>query len=82
VLFAVGLYIVDGKNGQPEETAERILQFIQDIPGCYLRKIKEKVHVSQGIVQYHTDRLEKMGRITSTRSGLYTLLPCWSVPKQ
>jgi predicted transcriptional regulator len=62
---------VHRENGQPENAAERILQFIQTNPGCYLRKIKEMVHVSQGTVQYHTDRLEKMGRITSTRSGLY-----------
>ncbi len=59
------------ENGQPEDTAKRILQFIQNNPGCYLRKIKEMIQISQGTVQYHTDRLEKMGKITSTRSGLY-----------
>ena len=59
------------ENGQPEETAERILLFVQNNPGCYLRKIKEMIQISQGTVQYHTDRLEKMGKITSTRSGLY-----------
>jgi predicted transcriptional regulator len=53
------------------ETAEKILQFIHANPGCHLRKIKEMIHVSQGTVQYHTDRLEKMGKISSTRSGLY-----------
>jgi predicted transcriptional regulator len=53
------------------ETAEKILQFIQTNPGCHLRKIKEMIHVSQGTVQYHTDRLEKNGNITSNRSGLY-----------
>jgi predicted transcriptional regulator len=53
------------------ETAEKILQFIQANPGCHLHKIKEMIHVSQGTVQYHTDRLEKNGKITSTRSGLY-----------
>jgi predicted transcriptional regulator len=62
---------VHRENGQPEDTAERILQFIQNNPGCYLRKIKEMIQISQGTVQYHTDRLEKMGKITSTRSGLY-----------
>jgi predicted transcriptional regulator len=62
---------VHKENGQPEDTAERILQFIQNNPGCYLRKIKEMIQISQGTVQYHTDRLEKMGKITSTRSGLY-----------
>ena len=59
------------ENGQPEETAERILLFVQNNPGCYLRKIKEMIQISQGTVQYHTDRLEKAGKITSTRSGLY-----------
>lgn len=29
------------------------------------------IQISQGTVQYHTDRLEKMGRITSTTTGLY-----------
>lgn len=53
------------------ETAERVLQFIQNNPGCHLRKIKEMIQISQGTVQYHTDRLEKIGRITSNRSGLY-----------
>ena len=59
------------ENGHPGDTAERILQFIQNNPGCYLRRIKEMIQISQGTVQYHTDRLEKMGKITSTRSGLY-----------
>jgi predicted transcriptional regulator len=62
------VHVEDGKSG---EISERILQFIQNNPGCHLRKIKEMIGISQGTVQYHTDRLEKMGRITSTRSGLY-----------
>jgi predicted transcriptional regulator len=53
------------------ETAERILQFVHNNPGCHLRKIREMIQISQGTVQYHTDRLEKIGRITSIRSGLY-----------
>jgi predicted transcriptional regulator len=59
------------EDSQPGEKSERILQFIQNNPGCHLRKIKDMIGVSQGTVQYHTDRLEKMGRIASTRSGLY-----------
>ena len=62
---------MDVENGQSGDTAEKILQFVQNNPGCHLRKIKEMISISQGTVQYHTDRLEKMGRITSTRSGLY-----------
>lgn len=53
------------------ETADRILQFIQNNPGCHLRGIKDMMQISQGTVQYHTDRLEKLGRITCTTSGLY-----------
>ena len=53
------------------ETADRILQFIQNNPGCHLRGIKDMIQISQGTVQYHTDRLEKLGRITCTTSGLY-----------
>jgi predicted transcriptional regulator len=62
---------VDLEKGQSRDIAEKILQFIQNNPGCHLRKIKQTIRISQGTVQYHTDRLEKMGRITSTRSGLY-----------
>lgn len=62
---------MDLENGQSRDIAEKILQFIQNNPGCHLRKIKQTIRISQGTVQYHTDRLEKMGRITSTRSGLY-----------
>jgi predicted transcriptional regulator len=62
------------------ETAEKILQFIQTNPGCHLRKIKEMIHVSQGTVQYHTDRLEKNGNITSNRL-VQTLFSCWSIPR-
>jgi predicted transcriptional regulator len=62
---------VDVESGQPGENSERILQFIQKNPGCHLRKIKEMIGISQGTVQYHTDRLEKMGKIASNRSGLH-----------
>jgi predicted transcriptional regulator len=62
---------VDVENDQPGQTAEKILQFVQNNPGCHLRRIREMIHISQGTVQYHTDRLEKTGKITSTRSGLH-----------
>jgi len=52
-------------------TAERILHFIQDNPGCHLRKIKEYMDVSMGTVQYHLEKLEKMQRVISARHGLY-----------
>ena len=56
------------------DTAERILQFIQQNPGCHLCKFKVMTHISLGTVQYHLDRLEKMGRITSTRLGLINII--------
>ena len=58
---------MDGLGG----SAERILQFIQQNPGCHLRKIKEITDISMGTTQYHLEKLEKMGRIVSTRRGLY-----------
>lgn len=54
-----------------EGTANLILQMIKLNPGCHLRMIKEGVDISMGTTQYHLDKLEKMGRITSTRSGLH-----------
>ena len=53
------------------DTDGKILQFIQQNPGLHLRKIKVRMHISLGTAQYHLDKLEKMGRITSTRLGLY-----------
>jgi predicted transcriptional regulator len=53
---------VDVQNGQSGDTAERILQIVQNNPGCHLRKIREMIRISQGTVQYHTDRLEKIGK--------------------
>jgi predicted transcriptional regulator len=63
MFYVVGREIVDVAmlmSDELGETAEKILQFIQANPGCHLRKIKEMTHISQGTVQYHTDRLEKM----------------------
>lgn len=54
-----------------EGTTNMILQVIKANPGTYLRKIKENLNISMGTTQYHLDKLEKMGRITSTRNGLH-----------
>ncbi len=54
-----------------EGTAEKLLSFIQDNPGCHLRRIKRAMGISMGTVQYQLDKLEKKGRVTSTRRGLY-----------
>lgn len=52
---------------------ERILQYIQNNPGCYLRQIRNELDLSMGSVQYHSYQLQKGGKITSMRQGLYKL---------
>lgn len=54
-----------------EGTANMILETIKLNPGWHLRKIKHHMNISMGTAQYHLDRLEKMGKISSTRNGLY-----------
>jgi predicted transcriptional regulator len=56
---------------ESDDTVDKVLCFIEDNPGCHLRRIKRAMNVSMGTVQYHLDKLEKMGRITSSRRGLY-----------
>lgn len=52
-------------------TPDRLLRFIQENPGCHLRQLKKELGLAMGTVQYQLDRLEKAGRISSTRRGLY-----------
>ena len=57
---------------QPENNAtERILRFIQEKPGCHLRQVKEGLELGMGTVQYQLYSLEKAGKISSARRGLY-----------
>jgi predicted transcriptional regulator len=57
---------------QPEgDPRDRILRFIEENPGCHLRKIREELDLAMGTVQYHLDKLEKAGRITSQRQSLH-----------
>ena len=56
---------------ESEPTIDKVLSFIQTNPGSHLRRIKREMDVSMGTAQYHLDKLEKMGKITSTRRGLY-----------
>ncbi len=60
-----------GDEPPEASTADRILQHIQDNPGCHLRQIKKDLGLAMGTVQYQLDRLEKAGRIKSKRHGLY-----------
>jgi predicted transcriptional regulator len=48
-----------------------MLELIKSNPGCHLRKIQKNMNISMGTTQYHLDKLEKMGRITSNRSGIH-----------
>jgi predicted transcriptional regulator len=54
-----------------EGNIDRVLHFIQEKPGCHLRQIKKELHISMGTAQYQLARLEKIGKITSTKKGLY-----------
>ncbi|MGB5090748.1 MAG: winged helix-turn-helix transcriptional regulator [Nitrososphaeraceae archaeon] len=56
---------------ESEGNVDKLLCFIQGNPGSHLRRIKREMGISMGTVQYHLDKLEKMGRVTSTRRGLY-----------
>jgi len=62
-----GCLVVDDVKG----TSEKLLLFIQGNPGCHLRRIRTTMGVSMGTVQYQLDKLEKMGKVTSSRRGLY-----------
>ena len=59
------------ESGEAEGIVEKVLHFIQDNPGCHLRQVKRSIGISMGTVQYQLDKLEKMGRVTSTKRGLY-----------
>jgi predicted transcriptional regulator len=64
--------VADEGSQQPEGNAtDRILSFIQENPSCHLRKIKKELDLAMGTVQYHLDKLEKAGRITSQKHGLH-----------
>ena len=57
--------------GDQDENSNRILLHIKENPGCYLRQIKNDLHLSMGSIQYHLNKLENGGKITSQRSGLH-----------
>ena len=51
--------------------AKRVFQYVLEHPGCHLRQIRRELKISMGTTQYHTDLLEKAGRVTSNRHGLF-----------
>ncbi|MGH9919948.1 MAG: winged helix-turn-helix transcriptional regulator, partial [Nitrososphaerales archaeon] len=60
-----------GPVGALDPTQRRILEFITLHPGVHLREICRALALAMGDVQYHVHKLERDGRITSMRRGLY-----------
>ncbi len=54
-----------------DPTQRRVLEFITSHPGVHLREICRGLELAMGVVQYHLRRLERDGRISSMRRGLY-----------
>jgi predicted transcriptional regulator len=61
----------EGSRQPQDNTTDQIHRFIEENPGCHLRKIKDELDLAMGTVQYHLDKLEKAGRITSQKQGLH-----------
>ena len=57
--------------GDQDENSNRILLHIKENPGCYLRQIKNDLHLSMGSMQYHLNKLENEGKIASHRRALH-----------
>ena len=58
-------------NEEPNSNTVKVLQFIQDNPGCHMRYIKRKVEMSMGTIQYHLNLLEKQGKIISESQNFH-----------
>ena len=54
-----------------DSTQRKVLDFISSHPGVHLREICRALGLAMGAVQYHVQKLERDGRITSVRRGLY-----------
>jgi predicted transcriptional regulator len=75
VTFSAPAAVAKGRPALTDEAdegnARRILLFIQEHPGCHLRRIRNELEISMGTAQYHLARLEKAGKVTSNRRGLF-----------
>ncbi len=58
-------------NEIQNDNTQRVLQFIQQNPGCHLREVKRALNLSMGTTQYHLNLLEKESKITSEKQYLY-----------
>ena len=54
-----------------EGNAKRVLRYVLEHPGCYLRQIRRALDISMGTTQYHLILLEKSGRVTSNKHGFF-----------
>jgi len=58
-------------NEEPNSNTVKVLQFIQNNPGCHMRYIKREVEMSMGTIQYHLNLLEKQGKIISEKQNFH-----------
>jgi predicted transcriptional regulator len=58
-------------NDEPNSNTIRVLQYIQENPGCHLRQIKRELDMSMGTIQYHLNLLDKQGKVSSERQNLH-----------
>jgi predicted transcriptional regulator len=63
-------YIVEIMGDMLNENTQKVLQFIQENPGCHMRWIKKDLNMSMGSVRYHLNVLEQAGRIVSEKENL------------
>lgn len=67
--------VAKGRQGLKDEVnegnAKKTLSFIQEHPGCHLRRIRNELGISMGTAQYHLARLEKAGKVVANRHGLF-----------
>ena len=54
-------------------TRDMILDFVKAHPGTHLRKVGRELKLGNGDLQYHLSVLEKQGRVSTARVGLYKL---------
>ena len=61
---------------QPEiqGTRDIIFDFVKAHPGTHLRKIGRELNLGNGDLQYHLFVLEKQGKVSTVRVGLYKLV--------
>ena len=53
------------------KNSDKVFKTIQDNPGIYTREIIRKTKLSNGVVQYHLQKLEKMSKIRGDKRTRY-----------